>query len=202
MDGDCFVRWKSDGSRQSHHRLCKGDGHIHVEILLFVNCMYCYIAICSEKRVWKRKQSHDHIAASSLELLVSLAVTLRFHSHDSAEQERVALWEASLDIYLHLILQQQRPLPMTLGAGVSMVWRKSASFACVAERLHAHSTSVGKESWILAQSCSIAGTARLGHEQEGREQTCLKEGELTRVPLQRGQMLERLKCTLRPTTPV
>ena len=142
---------------------------------MFVSFMYCYIAICSEKRVWKRKQSHDHIAASSLELLVSLGVTLRFHSHDSAEQERVALREASLDIHLHFILQQQRPLPMALGAGVRVVWRKSASFARVAERLHAHSASVGKESWILTQSCSIAGTARLGHEQEGRKQTCLKE---------------------------
>ena len=73
---------------------------------MFVSFMYCYIAIGGEKRVWKRKQSHDHIAASSLELLVSLAVTLRFHSHDSAEQERVTVWEASLDNHLHLILQQ------------------------------------------------------------------------------------------------
>ena len=83
--------------------------------------MYCYIAICSEKRVWKRKQSHDHVATSSLELLVSLGVTPRFYSYDSAEQERVTLREASLDNHLHLILQQQRPLPMALGAGVRMV---------------------------------------------------------------------------------
>ena len=110
-----------------------------MKILLFVNCMYCYIAICGEKRVWKRKQSHDHIATSSLELLVSLGVTPPFHSYDSAEQERVALWEASLDIHLHLILQQQGPLPMALGTGVRVVLRKSASFARVAERLHAHS---------------------------------------------------------------
>ena len=106
---------------------------------MFVVFMYCYIAICSEKRVWKRKQSHDHIATSSLELLVSLGVTPRFCSYDSAEQERVALWEASLDIHLHLILQQQGPLPMALGTGVRVVLRKSASFARVAERLHAHS---------------------------------------------------------------
>ena len=106
---------------------------------MFVSFMYCYIAIRGEQRVWKRKQSHDHIAASSLELLVSLGVSPRFHSYDSAEQERVAVREASFDIYLHLILQQQRPLPMTLGAGVRVVWRKSASFARVAERLHAHS---------------------------------------------------------------
>ena len=164
--------------------------------------MYCYIAICSEKRVWKRKQSHDHIATSSLELLVSLGVSPRFHSYDSAEQERVTLREASLDNHLHLILQQQRPLPMTLGAGVSMVLHKSTSLARMAERLHAHSASVGKESRILAQSRSITGTARLEHEKVGEEQTCFKEGESTRVPLQRGQMLERLKCTLRPTTPV
>ena len=101
--------------------------------------MYCYIAICSEKRVWKRKQSHDHIATSSLELLVSLGVTPRFYSYDSAEQERVTLREASLDIHLHLILQQQGPLPMALGTDVRVVLCKSASFACVAERLHAHS---------------------------------------------------------------
>ena len=112
--------------------------------------MHPYIAIRGEQRVWKRKQSHDHIAASSLELLVSLGVSPRFHSYDSAEQERVAVREASFDIHLHLILQQQRPLPMTLGAGVRVVVRKSASFARVAERLHAHSASVGKESRILA----------------------------------------------------
>ena len=88
---------------------------------MFVGFMYCYIAIRGEKRVWKRKQSHDHIAASSLELLVSLGVTPPFHSYDSAEQERVALREASLDIHLHLILQQQDPLPMALGAGVRVV---------------------------------------------------------------------------------
>ena len=110
-----------------------------MEILWFIDCMHPYIAIRGEQRVWKRKQSHDHVAASSLELLVSLGMTLRFHSHDSAEQERVAVREASFDIHLHLILQQQRPLPMTLGAGVRVVWRKSASFARVAERLHAHS---------------------------------------------------------------
>ena len=101
--------------------------------------MHHYIAIGGEKRVWKRKQSHDHVATSSLELLVSLGVTPRFHSYDSAEQECVAVREASFDIHFHLILQQQRPLPMALGAGVRVVWRKSTSFARVAERLHAHS---------------------------------------------------------------
>ena len=110
-----------------------------MEILLFIDCMHPYIAIRGEQRVWKRKQSHDHIAASSFELLVSLGVTPRFHSYDSAEQERVAVREASFDIHLHLILQQQRPLPMTLGTGVCVVLCKSASFARVAERLHAHS---------------------------------------------------------------
>ena len=106
---------------------------------MFASFKYCYIAIRGEQRVWKRKQSHDHIATSSLELLVSLGMTPPFHSYDSAEQERVALWEASLDIHLHLILQQQRPLPMALGADVRVVVRKSASLARVAERFHAYS---------------------------------------------------------------